>query len=423
MFLYIYILYVVQITTHLLFIYLLAKKVKDNKSFWSLILFNISIIFWVAFEWLLILFYDQNFVIWFVRGTFAATSVSLGSFLLFVWYSIKRKLDFKAIVMIIITLIFSVFSLTPYLVESVIVADPSQLVPVTFNNYAFIFIAYILAGIAILLVMVLRHRNRIEGLDFLRLRYITTGMVIGGLTALITNVVIPAFIGTSASALFGPIAMSFISLFTTYSYIKNRLFGIRFLIYKALFYLLPTLFLSFFLISILYVFPELDLDFSKIGTYLIILSLSFSLTVLLPNLQNSLERRLSSSSGDIKESPQEIRDEFLKNISTELNINRLGIMTLKAIDKIFDLKKSGVIIFNADNASIIYKKLYEFGEQPLDNQNLLQVIYYWENIGHSTTITKDELSNKKDLNQQERRILHFMAKDEIEVILPLNRKV
>jgi signal transduction histidine kinase len=357
-----------------------------------------------------------------VRGTFAVTSISIGSFLVFVWYSIKKKIDFKTIVTIIFSIIFFAFSLTEYLVESVVVGDPSQLVPVTFNRFAFIFIAYILLGIVVLLISIVRHRNKIEGLDFLRLRYITTGMIVGGLTALITNVVIPAFTGTSASALFGSIAMSFISLFTTYSYIQNRLFGIKFLLNKVLFYLIPTFLLSFIFISTLYFFPELKLDFSNPATYVFITLLSFVLIILLPHLQNSLERKLSSS-GDIKEHPQEIRDEFLQDISTELNLDKLGILTLKAIDKIFNLKKSGVIIFNADNASIIYKKLYEFGEQLLDNRNLLQVIYYWDNQGHSTTITKDELSNKKDLSQQEKRIFHFMEKDDIEVILPLNRKV
>ena len=422
MFIYIYTLYVIQILTHLFLIYLLLKKVKENKSFWSLILFNLSIILWIALEWLLILYYDQSFVIWFVRGTFAATSISLGSFLVFVWYSIKQKLDFRSIVTIISAIIFSVFSFTDYLVENVVIGDPSQLVPVSFSKFALIFIIYILAGIIILLVSVLKHRNKIEGLDFLRLRYITTGMIVGGLTALITNVIIPASIGTSASALLGPIAMSFISLFTTYSYIQNRLFGIKYLLNKLLFYLLPTLILSILMFSLIYIFPQLQLTLSNPTKYLIVAIFSFSFIIICPKLQNSLEEKLASS-GDIKENPQEVRDQFLRNISTELNIDNLGILTLKAIDKIFDLKKSGVIIFNSDNVSIIYKKLYEFGEQPLDNQNLLQVIYYWEELGHSTTITKDELSNIKTPNIHEQRILKFMVKNEIEVILPLNRKV
>jgi signal transduction histidine kinase len=417
---YIYILYIAQIITHTLLVFFLIRKLRENKSFLALIVFNISIILWVIFEWLLIYFYDQNFVIWFVRGTFASASIIVGSFLIFVRYSIKKRFDIKTVIAIIISILAVIFSFTPLLVESVVVGEPSRLVPVNFGSYSYLFIIYILGAIITLLITILKHKKTTVGLEFLRLRYITTSIIVGGLIALATNIIIPTFTGSSNSALLGPIAMSVISLFTTYSYIKNRLFGIRYLFNKFLYFILSTILPTSLILILIFTIEKLNFNINSPQTYGLAILLSIILVVIFPLVKNFLN--LSFGNSGENKNPQKAKDIFLKDISTELNIEKLSTLTLNTINQIFSIKKSALFIFNLQTKSIEHKNIEKFNKNPFESTDVLNILGFWEHNKTTKTIAKDDLLNSENLSTEEKSILDLMIKNNLEVVFPLNIK-
>lgn len=420
---YIYILYTIQILIHFILLFLILRKVKENRSLWGLFVFNISIIAWIVLSVLILINYDKEFVVWFVRATYAATSISLFSFIAFIRKDLNKKFDPISIIITITSFLVVVLSFTNLIIKGVVITEYSAFVPVIFGDYSFIFIANFVFCITVLLYPIIKRRKEIQGIDSLRLRYVTTSMVLGGVVAISTNVIIPAIVGTSGSALLGPIAMGIISSLTTYSYLEKRLFSINFLIKSAIYYILLTL------LPLLYVFVTILLQrklfsdsFSADSIILGIITSVLFLLLFFPT-QRFLKEKVLPKVTSSKLNSGDSRDAFIKTISTKLDINELGITTLSMISKSFSIKKGGIVIFNKSNASILYRALKNIDQKKFDTRDLLQVIYYWDKIKHSTILVRDEIKQTKIEDERLKRIVHFMEQNDIQIILPLNRKV
>lgn len=420
---YIYILYVLQILVHFGLLSLLFPKLKENKSLAGLIVFNLSIIVWIVISWLIIENYNREFVIWFVKSTYVVTSISLSSFVVFVRSNLKKKIDWVSILVIILSILTSALSFTNLIVKDVILNDSTKLVPVVFGNFSFLFILYFLFTVSILVLSVVKKKANIKGIESLRLRYVTLGMVLGGVTALITNVVIPQVTGKSDSALLGPMAISIVSVITTYSYIRNRLFGIKFLIRRFIYYsILIAIPLLFFYITLSLQNTLFDSAFGRDSFSLVFLiSILFSPFYLW--VRDRIKENAYSILKDKKIDPIATKENFLKEISTKLEMNELGVYTINTITKYLDIKKAGIIIFKKDNASVLYTALRQIDNEKFSLRDLLQVIYHWDKVGHSTVLVRDEIEAKRESDERIARILSFMKQNEIHVILPLNRKV
>ncbi|OGC43774.1 hypothetical protein A3J98_00615 [candidate division WS6 bacterium RIFOXYC1_FULL_33_10] len=420
---YIYILYVLQILGHLGLLSLLFPKLKENKSLAGLIVFNLSIIAWIVISWLIIENYNKEYVIWFVRSSYLVTSIALSSFVVFVRSNLKKKFDWVSLLVIILSFITSALSFTNLIVKDVILNESTKLVPVIFGNLSFLFIIYFLFGVVILVLSVVKNKENIKGIESLRLRYVTLGMVLGGVTALITNVVIPQLTGKSDSALLGPMAISIVSVITTYSYIRNRLFGIKFLIRRFIYYsLLVILPLFFFYFTILLQNTLFD-DFFGRDSFSLVFFISILFAPSYLWIRDKIRDNSYSILKDKKIDPITTKDNFLREISTKLDINELGIYTINTVTKYLDIKKAGIIIFKKDNASVFYTALRQIDNKKFSVRDLLQVIYHWDKVGHSTVLVRDEIESKKGTDKRIERILFFMKQNDIHVILPLNRKV
>ncbi|MHC1716462.1 MAG: ATP-binding protein [Candidatus Dojkabacteria bacterium] len=416
-----YILFFGQILLLTYFIVILFKK--KESFFKSLIVFNSSIVLWVVSILIITRVQDVDISIWFARLTFFTTAIAVTSYIAF--FCSYTEYANKALqrILNIFGIIMALLSLTPFLVTKMVVVENSNYPAVVFGNLAIIYVLFVIVGVSFLIWQVIKLRKTSSGLEFLQVSYITVGMTLAGIIAILTNIIFPVITGSSTSAFWGPIAISVFSAITTYSVTRHRLFGIKFLIGKIVYYFGLILLPFSFFVSLVNLLPKLNLTYANPITYVVGVFISILFIIAYFFLSGILDKKLNPTIGFKNKNTERIREDFLKNISTELDIEKLGITTLNAIDTIFDLKKSGIVIFNADNGSIIYKKLYEFGEQPLDDQNLLQVIQYWDKINHSTIITKDELNNTDLTDVHLTKILTFMENDDVEIIIPLNRKV
>jgi signal transduction histidine kinase len=396
---------------------------KKEKYFRALLLFNVAILSWIISILAITFIKDISISLLLARLTFTATAIAVLSYCTFFIKYIKYPGKIIPKIINVSGLVLAILAQTPLIIKSMELVEGSNYPKVVFANFALLYILYVVFSVAFLIYLIIKLRKKSMGLEYLQISYISFGMVIAGVLAIFTNVIFPIITGNSSSTFWGPVAVGIFGAITTYTITRHRLFGLKYLLERFLYYSLSIMPPYFLGLLFFYIARSIGLDSSKTSTYLIILGITIVSITFYSFFRKYLDKKFSPRLGSVEGDIDEIKTGFLKSISTELDINKLGVLTLSTIDKIFDLKKSGIIIFNGDNGSIIYKKLYEFGEQLVDNQNLLQVIYYWRNIGHSTTITRDELSNKKNLNQQEKRILHFMEKDGIEIVLPLNRKV
>lgn len=420
---YIYILYSIQIITNLILLFFLIKKSKENKLLWWLFIFNISIILWVVFSALILVNYNQDYVIYFVRTTYAITSISLLSFVIFIRKNFNQKFDLISILVIVSSVFMSLLSFTNLIIKDVVITEYSSFVPVVFGKYSFLFIINFAFAIIVLLSSIFKNRKNLQGLDSLRLRYVTTSMILAGVVALLTNVIIPAFIKTSQSAVLGPIAMGIVSALTTYSYINNRLFSISFLVRKLIYYISLILFPLFliYISTFLQRYFQLEDSSPDFITLSILISIIFVLAFL--SSQKIINKGIASSMTSTKLTLESERDKFTKIISTKLDLNQLGITTLSMLFKSFNVKQGGIVIFNKNNASVLYRILKSFNQNEFNTRDLLQVIYYWDEIKHSTILVKNELTETTIENDRLKRIFHFMKENGIEIILPLNRKV
>jgi len=416
-----YTLFGLQILLHVYLVWVLLRK--REKGLKSLFLFNVSIVLWVLSIFSITRTTNLEIAIWFARLTFSTTAIAVASYTSFFSSYADEEKSILQKVINILGFLMALFAFTPFLVREMIAVEGSNYPAVEFGILALIYVFFVVIGIGYLIYSIFKLRKISRGLEYLQMSYITIGMVLASIFAIFTNVILPIITKSSASAFWGPVAVSIFSVITTYTVTSHRLFSVKFLLGKLTYYASLTVIPFLFFVLLLNLLPTFELTKDVFLTYVIGIGTSILFVLLYSILGDFLNRKLNPVVGFKSERAEEIREKFLRSISTELNIEKLGIVVLKAIDVIFDLDKSGVIIFDSDNATILYKKLREFQDRPLDNRNLLQVIYYWDEIGHSTVIAKEELLSSKIDNPYLQRILSFMEKDDIEIILPLNRKV
>ncbi|HCU01228.1 TPA: hypothetical protein DIC62_00275, partial [Candidatus Nomurabacteria bacterium] len=421
---YIFILYSILIVLHLYLIFSLIKKVKENKSLIGLIVLNLSVILWIALSWAIMKYYDHDFVIWFVRGTYAVTSLSLVSYVVFVKYNVRKGFDWQSWLTIILSLIAIPFSFTNYIVKDVVMAEASKFVPVVFGNFSTVFIIYVVLGILILLFSVRKGQKESKGLELLRLRYITTGMITAGAIALFTNVIFPLITGKSSFAALGPVTISLVSIITTYSYLQNRLFSLRFLAGRLLYFATLTLLpFAFVFSAIIFVINSSSFDIKSTDMILLILTASVIYVFIYTGIQKWMKAKIFPKLAFGQYNPEESKEQFISSISTKLDIDTLGEEVVTTISKIFSLKKIGVVIFNREHSEVLYQDLRDLGQVESFSTNLIEVAQYWSQIGHSTTLVKDEIEMHVSDNELLPDILQFMNKMNLQVIMPLNKEI
>ncbi|MDD3663170.1 MAG: hypothetical protein PHT84_04865, partial [Candidatus Pacebacteria bacterium] len=420
---YIYGFYLVIILIHLFLVFLLIKKVQQNKPLSLLILFNLSVMVWVVLSGLLMHYYDADFVIWLVRFTFVSTTLAVVSFTVFIRHSIYRRFDSLTIAIILLAMPVIALSLSNYIVKDVDLSGSVQYVPVIFGDLAILFVVYFIFAVSGMLLSFWRKKGTIKGLESLRFKYVVMGMAIGGMFALVTNVIIPLITGKSDTAPLGPIAVSSISILTTYSYLENRLFGIKFLVSKIFYYILMTI------IPFVFVYLSIMLRDLLKGTgdsfeyIVILLILSGLFAFLFIKVRESLSKYIFTSWSFKDFNPNSAQEQFNKDISVMLDMNKIGVHTVSTFAKMFDLDKVGIILFDKKLAMVRYRYIKGMDDRKFPMRDLLQVIYYWENFGHSSVLVRSELIALKYKDPRLERILQFMIVEGIEVILPLNRKV
>jgi len=391
-----------------------------------------SIAFWGVFNYLSITSESEEITLFWIRTVvFVTTFMTLLIYLFLITFpSAVFPLSKRAFnILLIITFFIAVIGISPWTFQSVVFVN-GQIVPqVSFGML--IFGSFIGLSIIAGCIDLFRRMKQYKGMQKTQVKIFLFGAALTFSLMGITNVIVAVFLGQSDVVILGPLFSLILVGFIFYSIIKHRFLGLRFVIGKILSYLILGLYTygSFYVLILIH--ENIWGSVYHIYAYI----LGIPIAVIFVFIFKVLFEGLSSGrflSFLYLYNPIEARDEFIKQVSSEIDLEKLLLKIVRQLRAIFKTKNIGVILFDAKTQ----KTLYEFckGEdwQKLspflrDKRDVLNLARYWMD-DHGPIIYVEEIEAHLDQKPKKykkmfKTIGKMMGENNIEVIMPLNRRV
>jgi signal transduction histidine kinase len=253
--------------------------------------------------------------------------------------------------------------------------------------YSFVLFIYIILGCYSLFVKYLKSK----GLYKLQLLYMLLGLLISGLIALITNLVLPQIGVTDVNILrLGIYGMIFFIGFTSYAILKYRLMDIRVIIRRsAVFAVLVLMITSIYtlLAYLISVFFQ-----GVIGTQSIVLNgvITAALVAIgFEPLKKWLSRVTDKFLFKAEYHPQEVIAEFSDKLNTSLDLNKITRFIVRKLDKVFKASFVSIFLLNEDKKQ--YLRAAGHGQPAkknakIDKKLFLEIFNYLKNSGQEREI-------------------------------------
>ncbi len=390
------------------------KRIKISFSIlsWALALWNFSVL-------MIYLFSDPWWRLFWVRMSFAATSIApfaFFSFSLFFpngkWIISNRKL----LLISIPSMAFILLSFTNLMIESVqwatLISKYGRIHPF-FGIFVFI---NIIGGLFFLLKS---HRNSI-GIERLQIKYCFLGMFIASIPAVTANFVLP-FLGTSKLSNLGPPSTIIMVSFITYAILKYRLLDINIVLKKGTTYFLLILLVFvpsaiLVLITQYFFFNRIDYFFSIIILLLFLLVVYF-FNKIKPGTEKAVEHLLFRNKYDYRET----LGEFSRAMVTILDLQSLAKRIIETITQTMGVEKASLFLWNEEKGGYSLfesKNIKMNASAPFLSKND-PLPHYLQKIGE--IIIREELAkgaNISELND----VIKKMSSLDAEVSIPLISK-
>jgi len=317
------------------------KRIKTSFAIlsWALALWNFDVL-------MIYLFKDPSWRLFWVRMSFAATSIAPLAFFSFSLFFPKEKQiisNLKLFLISIPSLVFVFMSFTRWMVHSVqwdILSSNYGPIHPIFGGYVFIAIS---GGLFFLMKS---YKNSV-GLDRLQIKYCFLGMFISSWFGIITNLILP-FSGTSKLSNIGPSSTIIMVSFITYAILKYRLMDINIVLKKGTTYVLLMLLL--FIPSILLIilsqklfFKEMNYLFSAIILALLIL-VAFFFHQIKPGTEKAVEYFLFKNKYDYRET----LGKFSKAMVSILDLKSLSKRIIETIAQTMGVEKASIFLLNEE---------------------------------------------------------------------------
>ncbi len=276
----------------------------------------------------------------------------------------------------------------------------------------------------------IKREKEQKGIKKAQMRMFLLGIIITFSLIIITNFIFVVLFKEASFVVLGPLFTLILTSFIFYSMAKHKFFGIRFALGKAVAYLILSAFiyLTFYLVIFLQtsLWGSIHSPNAYISGVLITLLFIFTYKFLSEGFNSG--RYLQKL---YLYNPIEARDQFIKKVSSEIQLEKLLIIITSELAHTFKTKNIGAILFDPNNHKVIYElykgtlwKKTSFSDKKRDLLNLAQ---YWQE-GHSPLIYVEEiLANSEKDGDKYKNILEkveqIMRDNAIEVIMPLNRRV
>lgn len=347
-----YVIFGIEIFFNLFLLFLLVNhKTESRLAIRWLIVFICSIVLWIVTIILIFLYHDYSVIIWFARGSFVTTAFAFLCLDTFIRIFFGKTDKFMK-VRIITGVALSVLSITPFIVTSIDYSSGVKFPNPIFSKFIILYLIIVIAFLLDIIYVTLITLRKSRGIQFTQIGYLMAGMTVAGIFAIFSNLLLPIISKDSSTAFLGPMAISFMNAFISYSVIKNRLFGIRFILAKTvgtiLIYIIP--------VSSLFVIVNLAQKADEFSPQWFI-SLTFAgiiITILQSKLTKYIGEKLIPGLAYGKANPYQIKEKIANSISNVTTISKISTILQAEIQELYAPRIYAFIVKNRNNNKVYF---------------------------------------------------------------------
>lgn len=227
----------------------------------------------------------------FARLTFAAACISVYSLLAFLTSfpsgpSLRRSPP--VIILGTIALPLVLLSQTPWLVTRVSLTP--QGLRVTYGPLYLPFALFVLLCVGYSLVVILRKYRGTRGRERLQIKYLFFGLIIPGVLATVTNLIIPLIYGHSRASHYGPLFALIMIVLVAHTIIRHRLMDIRVFISRSVAYGLTVTTASALFLVVLTLFKTFERSQRSVSAPWLDLTTAMLIALLFQPLKQWIQR-------------------------------------------------------------------------------------------------------------------------------------
>ncbi len=400
-------------------LFVFFKRLPQKRTSISFVILSWSVALWNFSVLMIYLFQDPSWRLFWVRTSFAATSIAPFAFLIFSLFFPKEKLPISNAKLLLISipsiaLVFLSFSdLIIYSVQWDTLTSSYGPIHPFFGIFVF---TNVIGGLFFLLKS---YKNSI-GLERLQIKYCFLGMFIASIPAVTANFILP-YMGTSKLSNLGPPSTIIMVSFITYAILKYRLMDINIVLKKGTTYILLSFLL--FIPSFLLIILIQKLFFGKINYLFSLIVFSVFLLVAIffdrikPKTEKAVEQMLFKDRYDYRET----LGKFSKAMVSILDLQSLSKRIIETITQTMGIEKASLFLWNEEKGGYSLfesKNIKMAASTPLLSRNG-PLPHYLQKIGE--IIIREELTkgtNISELND----VIKKMTLLEAEVSVPLISK-
>ncbi|HLC42762.1 MAG TPA: histidine kinase N-terminal 7TM domain-containing protein, partial [Methylomirabilota bacterium] len=217
-----------------LFVYFTNPSRWVNRAFG---MFSISVAGWTTGISLATSFAEAGSGLFWARMTFAMADLTVYALLIFFCvfpHASSLPRSYGVSVLGVVAAMLAVLSVTPWIV--VTLRPTTRGLQLVYGPLYPAFALYILSCIGYSLWILLRKVQAARGIERLQLRYLFVGLLVPGVLATVTNLLIPLAFGTSRFSQYGPLFSFLMVAMIAHAIIRHRLMDIRVVIRKSVVY-------------------------------------------------------------------------------------------------------------------------------------------------------------------------------------------
>lgn len=410
------------------FIYLTVKSKVEKRLATNFILLSLGISGWIAFAHFSDLTKGHDATLILNRIVFAfliITGIALLNFPFFFPHKVEKFSTLRRIYNLSGVILAFVTVLTNWFIKDIEIYDWGS--SVIDGDYFFIWATFISIGFLSPLQYIFRYKGY-SASERQRLKFFILALVVVILANIFVHMVVARLIlKTDEAYRWGNYSTIILLVAIGYTIVKHRLFGIRFVVGKSIYIISLSLipFVTFYGVEVflrkylggIYSSPAIVLGF--FFAVLFIYFLFFANT----RLNKFVNNKIIHTGFD----PDLEREKLVKVISSELHIDKVVTEVLSTIHTTLKPLGSGIILFDLNNRKVLFRRVRELKVKN-GVRDLLEIILFWDDINNSLPIIQEEINlgeveYPKHTKERLERIIHFMKKNKIAAVFPLNRKV
>ena len=357
-------------------------------------------------------------------------STSLMMYMLYLFstvYPTNRYKEHKCsnILMIILVLLSVFVSSSSYLVSSVEMHEDHS--TINFGNGLYVYLIQFTLSLVLTGINFVISYRKAQGYERIRVQYLFLGILFSISGASITNLLLPVFAGDYDYSNLGPSFLIFFIAFTTTSMLKYRLFGVKFLLTIVLRFALLTAISVAFVYCVIWLLRVVGVDVYSFKAFSLVVLLCLFFSYFYYLLINKLKGTFLEKFAYGGVEPQKIANEYTRQISEELNIDKIATTITTLITTNFNVEKVGVFIASKSDNKIIYEKEIGYELNQFDKNEIKTLMEYEDIFSDGKVIIRSEIGGTfgkdQDKNGFSKTIYSLMKDNGVNVMIPLSRKI